>query len=421
MNILAKIAEFMAFGRVRPADPDRRGPIVDMRLAGVPVTHDTALTSATLWACVSRISQDVSGLPWHAHRKDGDRRVADPAVEALLNRSANGEMGARSLRETIVSHAMTWGNGYAEIIRNGRGQAIEMWLITPDRVTPKRSAAGDLYYEVSPATGVAYGGGALTEIPARDMFHLRGLGWDGVRGYSVVWNAARSLGINLALDEMAASYFRNNAASPIAVEMPQRLGGEGVKRFLEEFKARFAGPRNSGTPLLLDSGAKLHKIGIPANEAQFLESRNFQVEEICRWFGVPPHMVQHLLRATFSNIEHQSQDYVRAALLPWCRRLEEEADRKLLYGYSATYTRVALQGLLRGDTAARAAFYREMRAMGVLSVNEIRALEDMDPIGPEGDVRVMQAQYVPIENLGAVTPGVPASAARVAATQQSED
>lgn len=400
MTMLSRIGQWFAFGRARPADPDRRGPIVDLRLAGVSVTHDSALTLATLFACVARISQDLAGLPWHAHRKDGDRRLPDPVVDALLNRHANEEMGARTLRETLIAHALTWGNGYAEIRRNGRGQAVEMWLITPDRVNPKRDAAGQLYYEVSPATGVNYAGGAMVEIPARDMFHVRGLGWDGVRGYSVVWMAARSLGINLALDEMAASYFKNNGAAPVAVEMPQRLGSEGIKRFLQEFRERFGGPRNAGTPLVLDSGAKLHKLGIPANEAQFLESRQFQVEEICRWFGVPPHMVQHLLRATFSNIEHQSQDYVRAALLPWCRRLEEEADRKLLFGYSATYTKVALQGLLRGDTAARAAFYREMRAMGVLSVNEIRALEDMDPIGPEGDVRVMQAQYVPIGTLG---------------------
>ena len=395
MSLLSRVRDVLAQWRVRPSAPDRRGPFVPLNLAGVPVTPDTALTLAVVFRCVSLIAQDIASLPWHAGRHVGNTRERDESAEWLLAHEANPELGAMAFRETIIGHALLWGNGYAEIVRNGRGQAVELWPLTPDRVTPKRSLAGALYYEVTPAEG-----GPLVEMSPRDVFHIRGLGWDGIRGYSVVWNAARTLGVHLALDEMAAAYFRNGAKPGLAIEVPVTMSPEALKAQLEMIRARYSGPSNAAAPIVLDNGTKLHTLSIPNNEAQFLESRKFQVEEVCRWFGVPPHKALHLDRATWNNIEHQALDYVQSALLPWCRRLEEEATRKLLFAYPATYSKLMLQGLMRGDTSSRVSYYREMRALGVLSVNEIRALEDLDPIGPDGDVRVMQAQYVPLDRLG---------------------
>lgn len=395
MSIASRLRTAFAFGRTRPTVPYPRDRLVSPMLAGEPVTHDTAMTVATVYACVSVVAQDVANLPWHGFRRTGGSQAEVADIDALLSRRVNDEMGARTFREALLSHAMLWGNGYAEIERNRNNRAVGLHLITPDRVEPKRTPAGVLYYEVSPAEV-----GPLIEMSPRDIFHIRGLSWDGVRGYSRVWLAARTLGINLALDTTAASFFGNGANPGAVIEIAGKLSPEGKETLLEQFRRRFVGPRRSGSPLLLDAGMKLTPLTMPFAEAQFLESRNFSVEEICRWFGVPPHKVAHLVRSTFSNIEHQGIDYVATAIRPWVRRLEEEADLKLTPGTQVEFTKLNLNGLLRGDAPTRAQFYREMRNMGALSVNEIRALEDMNGIGPDGDVYVMQSQYVPLDKLG---------------------
>ena len=385
----------LALGRAQPADPSPRFVPVSPMAAGVPVTQDSALTLATVFACVRAIAEDIAGLPWQGLRRNGERREPTDDMDALLNVSASEEVSAFDFRAALLSHALTWGTGYAEIVRNGKGQARELVLLTPERVDPRRDAMGRLVYEVAQPNS-----GERVTIPAADMFHVRGLSRDGIRGYSVVAQAAMTLGINLAQDSFAASFYGNGAHPGLAVTVPMKMSAEAMKSLLDRLKKLVGGPRRAFNPLVLDDGSKIERVTVPPNEAQFLESRQFGVEEICRWFRVPPHKVGHLERATFSNIEHQGLDYVTSALLPWCRRLETEADRKLCFGYVGDRTKLNLAALMRGDSTARSNFYTRMRQLGAFSVNEIRAFEDMNPIGADGDVYVMQSQFVPLEKLG---------------------
>lgn len=393
MSLFGRI---FARGRTRAPDPHPYWVPVNPIAAGVAVTPYSALTLSAVFACIRCIAEDIAALPWHALERDGDRRrETEEGLGDLLNVAANEEMGAVAFRTALLASAIAWGNGYAEIERNGRGQARALHLLAPDRVEPKRDDQGRLVYEVAQPDS-----GAKIVLPAADVFHVAGLGWDGVRGYSVVHQAALDLGIALAQNNFAAGFFGNGAHPGLAIEVPATIGAESVKTMRAELIKEHGGPRRAGRPLVLDAGAKIQRITVPPNEAQFLESRQFSIEEVCRWFRVPPHKIQHLARATFSNIEHQGQDYVTSALMPWSRRLENEADRKLCFGYVANRTKISLSALMRADSGARGTYYQTMRNMGVLSVNDIRRMEDMDPIGPEGDVYVMQQQYVPLEMLG---------------------
>jgi HK97 family phage portal protein len=400
---MSLIGRMLAAARTRAPDPDVRFAGAPPMSAGVPLTQATALTLGAVFACVRAIAEDVAVLPWHGYRREGQNRTKVSDLDRLLNRQVNDELGAMQFRTALVAHALTWGNGYAEIERNLRGQAVALHLITPDRVTIDRDRAGLLVYKVTDPHG-----GGETILPARDVFHLRGLGWDGIRGYSPVSMAARDMGINLAQNTFAASFFGNGAHVGMAVEVPQQMSSEGIKALLQRLTSLVGGPRRAFTPIVLDGGSKLHRLSVPPNEAQFLESRQFAVEEIARWYRVPPHKIGHLARSTFSNIEHQGLDYVASALLPWVRRLEEEADRKLTFGWQAEFTKIALQALMRADSSTRGTWYQTMRNIGAFSVNDVRSLEDMDGIGPDGDVYVMQQQYVPLDMLGQMPEPTPA-------------
>ena len=397
------IDRVMALGRVRPADPSPRIVPISPMAAGVPVTQDSALTLAAVFACVRAIAEDIAGLPWLAMQRDRDQREVVYDMDDLLNLSATEEVSAFDFRCALMGHALTWGNGYAEIVRNGKKQARELQIITPDRVEPGRDDLGRLVYSVSQPNS-----GARVTIPAEDMFHLRGLSRDGVRGYSIVAQAMLTLGISLAQDSFAAAFFGNGANPGMAILTPMKMSSDAITAMLNQFTRMFGGPRKAGKPIVLDEGTKLERITVPPAEAQFLESRNFSVEEICRWFRVPPHKVGHLANATFSNIEHQGLDYVTSALLPWCVRLEIEAARKLCVGYTANRTKLNLAALMRGDSTARSNYYTRMRQLGAYSVNDIRRMEDLNPIGPEGDVYVMQSQFVPLDKLGQDTKAAPA-------------
>jgi HK97 family phage portal protein len=413
---MSLIGRMLAAARTRAPDPDVRFAGAPPMSAGVPLTQATALTLGAVFACVRAIAEDVAVLPWHGYRREGQNRTKVTDLDRLLNRQVNDELGAVQFRTALVAHALTWGNAYAEIERNLRGQAVALHLITPDRVTIDRDRAGLLIYKVTDPHG-----GGETILPARDVFHLRGLGWDGIRGYSPVSMAARDMGINLAQNTFAASFFGNGAHVGMAVEVPQQMSSEGIKALLQRLTSLVGGPRRAFTPIVLDGGSKLHRLSVPPNEAQFLESRQFAVEEIARWYRVPPHKIGHLARSTFSNIEHQGLDYVASALLPWVRRLEEEADRKLTFGWQAEFTKIALQALMRADSSTRGTWYQTMRNIGAFSVNDVRALEDMDGIGPDGDVYVMQQQYVPLDMLGNMPAPAPAPASPEPDDDAAED
>ena len=365
------------------------------------VSHDTALKYSALYCGVRVIAETVASLPWHVYRRlpDGSReRLPSAPAELVLDRRPNAEVTPFSLRETLVAHALTWGNGYAQIARDNAGRVAELWPIAPDRVEVSRvRETGDLVYDIS------NGGAPNSTVEAGDMFHLHGLGWDGTVGHSVVSLAARSIGLALAAEQFGASFFQNGTHMGGVLEHPATLGEHALENLKDSFRAEHGGPFNASKPVVLEEGMTWHQLGVPPEDAQFLETRELQVAEIARWLRLPPHKIGDLRHATFTNIEHQSREFVTDSIMPWTIRLEQEANRKLVR-IPGAYTKLTVNALMRGDSQARASFYRTLWDMGVLSVNEIRAFEDLDPIGPDGDKRLVQLNLTTLERIGEEPP-----------------
>jgi HK97 family phage portal protein len=347
-----------------------------------------------VYRCVSLVANTVATLPWRVFREgsDGKRSIAtDNKASWLLHRRASRDMSAFTLKQTLLVHSMLQGNGYAEIERDVAGRPYALWLIDdPDRVTPGRLSNGKIAYAVRQADG------GEVILPAEDMLHIKGLGTDGIVGLSLLEVAARSMGSNLALEELLPVYFRQGMRTPGFIKTKGKMSPEALKSVMKLIKEEFTGVRNFEMPIPLDNDMEFQAAGSTFRDAQYIDLRKFGVLDICRWFGVPPHMAFDLDRATFSNIEHQGQDFLTYALLPRIVPMEQEADIKLLSdNWGGLFSKMNTNAIVRGDLAARTAFYQAMRNMGVYTVNRILELEDESTIGPEGDVRVMQVQYQP--------------------------
>ena len=370
--------------------------------AGVFVNEDIALTYSAVWRAVNLISQSISILPWTVnHRRSisegGFKRVRlfNHPVSNVLDLSVNSEMSSQTFRESIIAHALTWGNGYAEIERDGANRAMAMYLLDPNRVTPDRDSEGRLIYKVK------NNGREDTILNARDMYHIKGLGFDGITGYSVIGYASRTVGLGLATEEFGSTFFQNGASFNGVFQHPQALGDDAIKHLRESLTDTHGGVANSNKPLILEEGMTWTATSIPPNDAQFLETRKFTVVEVARWYGIPVHKLMEMDSATFSNIEHQSIEFVNDALMPWIKRLETEADLKLVSprNVGRIYTKLNVNALLRGDSKARSEWYKTMANLGVYSINEIRALEDENPID-DGDKRLVQLNLTTLEKVG---------------------
>ena len=369
-------------------------------LAGVYVDADTALKNATVWACVQYLTKAVGQLPWHAMTKTNG--VSDIAsthpVDWLLNKRPCPDMGSFTWRQAMLGNALLRGNAYAEIERDNRGIPYALWPIHPERVRVRRAANGELEYEV-------WNNGGNTVLAAKDMFHVRGFG-DGAVGYGVIEYAAQSIGWAQATEVFGSTYFKEGMNPSMIIEVVKGLSEPAMQALRTELEQLYGGPRGKRTAIL-DAGMKATKLATSPDDSQFIETRQHQVEEICRWFGVPPHKVMHLLRATFSNIEHQAIEVVVDSVTPWVRVFEEEADYKLFgaqnrQGY---YTKMSLQALLRGDNESRMKFYKGLFELGV-PLNTILALEDMNGIGPDGEVSFVSNN---VQTIKAAIEGKPAT------------
>jgi len=397
MNIFQRLRLFFARDIDKYFKTSRR-LYVPMVKGGMWVDHETALSLATVFAAVRYISQSVASLPWELRqrRRDGG---SDPAfshiVYRLLHNRPNPYMSAFDWKVLMLARANLWGRAYAEIEHDIMNRPLALWPIAPDRVETKMDQDIGLYYEVTQKNS------EKTIIYPENMFHLRGLG-DEKDGYSIIALAARSIGAGLAADEFSASFYENSAVSSGVLKHAKSLGDKAYDRLKKDFQEKHTGPRQAWRPLILEEGMEWETMTMPLKDAQFLESRKFNVLEIARWFGVKPHKVADLDRATFSNIEEQNIDDVQDTLIPWALRLEQEADYKLIgaRNRSVFYSKINVKGLLRGDSKARAQFYKDLRNLGAINVNEIRAFEDMNPIGPDGDKYVMQGQYTTLEKIG---------------------
>jgi HK97 family phage portal protein len=365
-------------------------PMGNVRLVSSLNDPADTLKIATVYRCVTLISQSIAMLPWGVYkRSDNDvgERARQSPVEWLLHSEASPELTAYEFRRLLITHMLLYGNGYAEIERDNSNRPFALHPIDPTRVTPGRNAAGELVYAVRQA-----GGEAIT-LPARSVFHVRGTSLDGIVGMSILDVAASSLSTSVALDESLWRFFLTGFRPLGFLKTKGKLGLEGFKA-LEQRLDEYSGLNKRWKAIPLDQDMDFQPLAVSPEDAQLVDMRKFSAIEVCRWFGVPPHMAYDLERATFSNIESQGRDFLTYGLMPHITQLEQEANRKLLSSsFGGLYSKINVNAIVRGDMGARGAFYQQMRNMGVVSVNEIRAWEDMPTIGPEGDVRVMQAQY----------------------------
>ena len=375
--------------------------------AGKRVNERSAMQMTAVYSCVRILAEAVAGLPLHLYRykEDGgkEKAIYHP-LYLLLHDEPNPEMSSFVFRETLMTHLLLWGNAYAQIIRNGKGEVIALYPLMPDRMTVDRDRDGKLYYEYTVSTDDAPTvKGTVVRLKPSDVLHIPGLGFDGLVGYSPIAMAKNAIGMAIACEEYGAKFFANGAAPGGVLEHPGTIKDPG--RVRESWQSTFGGSGNANKIAVLEEGMKYTPIGISPEQAQFLETRKFQINEIARIFRVPPHMVGDLEKSSFSNIEQQSLEFVKYTLEPWRVRWEQSIQRTLFSAEEKKqyFTKFNVEGLLRGDYASRMNGYATARQNGWMSANDIRELENMDRIPAEdgGDLYLINGNMLPLGNAGA--------------------
>ena len=375
--------------------------------SGKTVTERSAMQMTAVYACVRILSEAVAGLPLHFYRykADGSKEKAiDSNLYHLIHDEPNPEMSSFVFRETLMTHLLLWGNAYAQIIRNGKGEVIALYPLMPNKMSVDRDENGKLYYTYtrSDCEPNAMNGSSVVLEP-KDVLHIPGLGFDGLVGYSPIAMAKNAIGLAIATEEFGSKFFANGAAPSGVLEHPGTI--KDPARVREAWQSQFGGSGNSGKVAVLEEGMKYTPISISPEQAQFLETRKFQINEIARIFRVPPHMVGDLEKSSFSNIEQQSLEFVKYTLDPWVVRWEQSLSRSLLSEDEKKqyFFKFNLEGLLRGDYQSRMNGYAIARQNGWMSANDIRELEDLDKLSPEqgGDLYLVNGNMLPLKKAGA--------------------
>lgn len=375
--------------------------------AGKNVNERSAMQMTAVYSCVRILAEAVAGLPLHLYRykEDGGKeRAIDNNLYHLLHDEPNKEMSSFIFRETLMTHLLLWGNAYAQIIRNGKGEVVALYPLMPNKMQVDRDENGDLYYIYTRSSDEAKTmDGVTVYLTPRDVLHIPGLGFDGLVGYSPIAMAKNAIGLAIATEEYGAKFFANGAAPSGVLEHPGTI--KDPSRLRENWNSTFGGSANSGKVAVLEEGMKYTPISISPEQAQFLETRKFQIDEIARIFRVPPHMVGDLEKSSFSNIEQQSLEFVKYTLDPWVIRWEQSLSRALLNEDEKRkyFFKFNLEGLLRGDYESRMSGYAVARQNGWMSANDIRELENLDKIPAEdgGDLYLINGNMLPLNKAGA--------------------
>lgn len=373
--------------------------------SGRRVTERTAMQMTAVYSCVRILSETLASLPLHIYESSetNSRKATKHPLYKLLHDEPNPEMTSFIFRETLMTHLLLWGNAYAQIIRNGKGEVLALYPLMPDRMRVDRDEYGQLYYEymLSDSDANAKESGAV-RLSTQDILHIPGLGFDGLVGYSPIAMAKNAIGMAIATEEYGAAFFANGATPSGILTHPGVIKNPEAMR--ESWSKGFGG-RNSHKVAILEEGMNYTPISIAPNEAQFLETRKFQLNEIARIFRVPPHMVGDLEKSSFSNIEQQSLEFVKYTLDPWVSRFEQAMTRRLLTDDEKKkyYIKFNVDGLMRGDYQSRMNGYATARQNGWMSANDIRALENLDLISDEegGNLYLINGNMLPLKNAGA--------------------
>ena len=374
--------------------------------AGKLVTERSAMQMTAVYSCVRILAEAIAGLPLHVYQynNDGgkDKALKHPLYH-ILHDEPNPEMSSFVFRETLMTHLLLWGNAYAQILRNGKGEVIGLYPLMPNKMTVDRDDKGHLFYQYQRSNDEAIKSDSTVILSPQDVLHIPGLGFDGLVGYSPIAMAKNAIGLAIATEEYGAKFFANGAAPSGVLEHPGTIKDPAKVR--ESWNTTFGGSGNAGKVAVLEEGMKYTPISISPEQAQFLETRKFQINEIARIFRVPPHMVGDLEKSSFSNIEQQSLEFVKYTLDPWVIRWEQSIMRTLFTPEEKKkyYVKFNVEGLLRGDYQSRMTGYATARQNGWMSANDIRELENLDRIPAEegGDLYLINGNMLPLGQAGA--------------------
>jgi HK97 family phage portal protein len=371
-------------------------------LSGENVTETTALTYAAVWNAVELISSTIAALPLNLMQgSDKKGRIAeDYKLFNVMHNQWNPFLTAKKGRQIQISSVLTWGNSYDEIVRNGYGEIIQMWPIHPGRVSPLIEN-GQLYYSIMMP------GGPNVVLPRPKVLHLIGPSEDGFIGMSRIGIARKSIGLGMAMETFGSNYFGRGTHPSSVISYKNDI--KDIKTAREAIKEVYSGLGKSHDLMMLpDAGMEIKNLAIPMEDSQFLESRQFGIQEVARWFNVPPHKLKDLTRSSFNNIESEDASFLRDRILPDLVELEQSYDIQLLTeternrsGRGKLYFKHNVKGLLRADTAARTEFYTAMLDRGVFCIDDVLDLEDMPTLANDlGQKRLVQANMTTLENAG---------------------
>ena len=337
--------------------------------SGKTVNERTAMQTTAVYACVRILAETIASLPLHTYMntETGKEKAREHPMYHLLSDSPNPEMTSFVFRETLMGHLLLWGNSYSQIIRDGHGKVVALYPLLPDKMKVERSENGEIYY-IYNSEGKDY------LLRNTEVLHIPGLGFDGLIGYSPIAMAKNAIGMALATEEYGAKFFSNGANPGGVLEHPGVV--KDPHRIRDSWNQVYQGTSNAHRVAVLEEGMKFSPIGIPPEQAQFLETRKYQTEEICRIFRVPPHLVGDLERATFSNIEHQSISFVVHTIRPWLVSIEQSINKPLFSDKEKEkyFVSFLVEGLLRGDYESRMRGYSIGIQNGFMSPNDVWGL-----------------------------------------------
>ena len=367
-------------------------------MSGKSVTPSSAIQVSAVYACVRVIAETIASLPLHIYEATdaGSRKANEHPLYRLLHDEPNTEMTSFIWREVMLSHLLLYGNSYCQILRSGRSKIVGLYPLLPDHMAVDRDTKGKLTYTYTTSEG------RTVLLAPEDVLHIPGLGFDGVMGYSPIALEKAAIGLGIAAEEYGSKFFQNGARPSGILTHPNTVKDPASLR--ASWNAAYGGSGNASRVAVLEEGMTFVPLSMPNNEAQFLETRKFQVTEICRIFRVPPHMIGDLERATFSNIESQNISFAVHTIRPWLVRIEQAINKTLIpeNEKGRYYVQFNIDGLMRGDYKSRMEGYAIARQNGWMSANDIRALENLNPISEEegGNAYLVNGNMIPISLAG---------------------
>ena len=374
--------------------------------AGKTVNERTAMQMTAVYACVRILAESIAALPLHVFQQgpDGSRVKAEAfPLFRLLHDEPNPEMTSFIFRETLMTHLLLWGNAYAQILRNGRGEVVALYPLLPGKMRVERDEQGQLYYRYirndrEPPT---LSGNTVILLP-ESVLHIPGLGFDGLVGYSPISMTKNAIGLAMAAEEYGSKFFANGAAPAGVLEHPNVV--KDVSKLRESWNSAFGGSANAGKIAILEEGMRFSPISMSPQDSQLIETRKYQLGEIARIFRIPPHMVGDLDKSSFNNIEQQGLEFVKYTLDPWVVRWESALTKALLSREEKKKyeIRFNVDGLLRGDYKSRMEGYAVGINNGFMCPNDVRRLEGFDLIPAEkgGDDFYLQGAMMKMEDAG---------------------